>query len=196
MLTTSEHADGMPGSPPPPPLPLPALATRRRFRALLGARAYVKRASGRCFICATVTDDPDYPHHLVHRDDVAIAFLAKDPPLWGHVLVAPTAHREHVTGDFGEDEYVALQRVVHRVGNAVRRAVPCDRLSVLSLGSQQLNRHVHWHIAPLPTGVRLPLQQFRAFSQVFTGTIVCPPADWEALAARIRGELRVDERPS
>jgi diadenosine tetraphosphate (Ap4A) HIT family hydrolase len=69
------------------------------------------------------------------------------------VLVAPRDHREDVTDDFGLDEHLALQAVVHRVGEAVGRVVPTERLNVLILGSRQANSHVHWHVAPLPVGV-------------------------------------------
>src|SRR5688500_10985285 len=147
------------------PLALPADAKRVRLRSLLGAPAYTRRGRARCFVCAIVERHPDYDQHGVHEDDATIAFLARWPTLWGHVLVAPKAHREHVTSDFDEDGYLGLERVVHRVGEAVMRAVPSERLYVLSLGSQQLNRHVHWHVAPIPPGVPLPRQQFRAFSQ-------------------------------
>jgi ATP adenylyltransferase len=67
--------------------------------------------------------------------------------------VAPKEHRERVVDDFSDDEYPALQRVIHRVGRALSRAVPTERLYVLSLGSQEGNRHVHRHLAPLPPGV-------------------------------------------
>ena len=170
-------------------MPLPAEARRRRFRAVLGGPAYVRRGRARCFVCAIVAGDPDYPHHVVYEDDAAIAFLAKGPTLWGHVLVAPKDHREQVTGDFDVATYVGLQAVVHRVGEAVRRAVPCQRLYLLSLGSQQLNRHVHWHVAPCPPDLALPRQQFRAFSQLLTGVIELPEDRWTALAAEIRAEL-------
>jgi diadenosine tetraphosphate (Ap4A) HIT family hydrolase len=171
------------------PLPLPPDARRRRLRPLLGAAAYVARGRAKCFVCATVAEEPGYDHHLVYEDDTAVGFLAKWPMLWGHVLVAPKQHREHVIADFESNEYLGLQAVVHRVGRAVSRAVPCERLYVLSLGSQQLNRHVHWHVAPLPPGVPLARQQFRAFSQVITGEIECPDARWSELAHRIRIEL-------
>lgn len=136
-----------------------------------------------------MAEDADYDHHLVYEDDRTLGFLAKWPMLWGHVLVAPKEHREHVVADFEIDEYRGFQTVVHRVGRAVSRAVPCERLYMLSLGSQQLNRHVHWHVAPLPPGVPLPRQQFRAFSQFLTGEIECPQARWAELADRIRTEL-------
>ena len=37
--------------------------------------------------------------------------------------------------------------------------MPTERLYVLSLGSQQGNRHVHWHVVPLPPGVPYEEQQ-------------------------------------
>lgn len=43
---------------------------------------------------------------------------------------------------------------VYRVARAVEQVVPSERTYVLSLGSQQGNAHVHWHIAPLPPGGR------------------------------------------
>jgi ATP adenylyltransferase len=64
-----------------------------------------------------------------------------------------------VTGDYTPSEYLELQEVVHKVGEAVRRTIETERLYVLSLGSQQGNRHVHWHLVPLPPDVPLEEQQ-------------------------------------
>jgi diadenosine tetraphosphate (Ap4A) HIT family hydrolase len=175
---------------PDPPV-MPRSSRRRRIRPLLGAWAYVRRGRAACFVCEIVAGNPEYPHPVVYNDSDAIAFLPRESTIWGHTLVAPTSHREHVTGDFTSDEYVSLQRVVHRVGEAVRLSVPCARLYVLSLGSQDLNRHVHWHVAPLPPGVTLSRQQFRLFSQIITGILEVPPDDRARLATRIRRELDV-----
>jgi diadenosine tetraphosphate (Ap4A) HIT family hydrolase len=105
--------------------------------------------------------------------------------LYGYLLVAPIAHREQVTGDFSLDEYLALQRVMYRAGEALRRVVPTERLYLLSLGSQQGNRHVHWHLAPLPPGVPYEQQQGAALS-TNRGTLTLPDEALAALAARIR----------
>ena len=40
--------------------------------------------------------------------------------------------------------------------------MPAERVYLLSLGSQQGNKHVHWHIAPLPSGVPYHEQQLEA----------------------------------
>lgn len=131
------------------------------------------------------------PHHFVHEDDTAIAFLNRYPTLRGYVLVAPKEHLEEVTGDFTEDEYVALQRVVWRVGEAIRRAVATERLYVGSLGSKQGNSHVHWHLAPLPPGVPYDEQQGAALDWGPHGERVLRLDDGEFadLAARIRAAL-------
>src|ERR671930_1078542 len=117
---------------------------------------------GRCFICELLDGNPEFHHHVVYEDENTIAFLNRFPPLFGCVLVAPRQHREGVTADFSLDEYLALQRVVYRVAEAVQRVVPTERLYILSLGSQQGNSHVHWHVAPLPPGVAFADQQFAA----------------------------------
>jgi diadenosine tetraphosphate (Ap4A) HIT family hydrolase len=91
-----------------------------------------------------------------------------------------------VTGDFEEDEYAELQRVVHRVGEAVRRAVPTERLYVLSLGSQQGNRHVHWHVAPLPPGIPFEGQQLAVLDR--SDALDLTEGEQAELAARIRAE--------
>lgn len=137
-----------------------------------------------------VIDGPEEPTHpVVYRSDHAIAFLNRYPTLLGYCLVAPIEHREAVVADFSSDEYVHLQRVVHQVGTAVSRVVPTERLYVLSLGSNQGNAHVHWHVAPLPPGVPYEQQQFHALRFSTAGVIDVEPEDQEDLAARIRHEL-------
>lgn len=146
-----------------------------------------ERNLGRCFICELLAGHPDRPHHVFYEDEHAVAFLNRFPALYGHSLVAPRDHREHVTGDFTEDEYLRLQRVVYRVGEAVRANVPTERLYVLSLGSQQGNRHVHWHVAPLPPGTPFAEQQLAALDR--QDVLDLPDDEMSALADRLRTAL-------
>jgi diadenosine tetraphosphate (Ap4A) HIT family hydrolase len=138
----------------------------------------------RCFICEMLAGNPEYEHHVVYEDERAVAFLNRYPALYGYVLVAPKDHREQVTGDFSLDEYLHLQAVVHRVGEAIRQVVPTERLYLLSLGSQQANRHVHWHLAPAPPGLPFEQQQLAALdSNVVLDLTQAEQAD---LASRLR----------
>jgi diadenosine tetraphosphate (Ap4A) HIT family hydrolase len=143
-----------------------------------------------CFVCA-ILEGRDTTHHVIYRDEVGIAFLSKFPTLYGYILVASTQHREHVTGDFTIEEYVALQQVIYKVGEAVRQEVPTERLYVLSLGSQQGNRHVHWHIAPLPPGVPFEEQQLEALSVKTRGYLHLSEEESSELVARLR--LRLEQ---
>jgi diadenosine tetraphosphate (Ap4A) HIT family hydrolase len=144
------------------------------------------RVAGRCFICELLAGTPGYEHHVFYEDDVAIAFLNAYPTLYAQSIVAPREHREEVTGDFGLDEYLELQSVVHRVAEAVRAVVPTERLYVASLGSREANSHVHWHVAPLPPGVPFERQQLAAFAWETEGVLDVPDEELAALAARLR----------
>jgi ATP adenylyltransferase len=119
-----------------------------------------------------------------------MVFLNKYPVLYGYVLVAPAEHKEQVTGDFTLDEHLSLQDTVYRVAEAVRASVPTGRVYVLSLGSQQGNSHVHWHIAPLPRGVPFKEQQLEALRSE-NGVLDLSERDMEELAIRIRRNLRM-----
>ena len=153
-------------------------------------RGYVERSrSGPCFVCAMLAGNPAYRHHLVYEDERVVAFLNKYPTLYGYTLVAPKAHREQVTGDFSLEEYLHLQRVLYRVAEALRQVVPTERLYMLSLGSQQGNRHVHWHLAPLPPGVPYDEQQLEAL-QLARGMLELGDEEMATLARRIGEAMR------
>jgi diadenosine tetraphosphate (Ap4A) HIT family hydrolase len=130
--------------------------TPQPARVPLDTGRYARRSrEGSCFVCAILAGHPDYPHHDVYEDAGTIAFLTRYPTLLGYCLVAPKRHVESWVHDLSEEEYVALQCVVHRVAKAVAEVVPVERMYCLSLGSQQGNAHLHWHIAPLPPGSSL-----------------------------------------
>jgi len=122
---------------------------------------------------------------LVCQTDTAIAFLNKYPTLFGCVIVAPKEHREQVTGDFSESEYLDLQRLIFGVAEGMRRILAPERIYILSLGSQAANAHVHWHIAPLPQGVPLEEQQYRALMHE-SGVVEVSDREQVAFAAELR----------
>ncbi len=163
-----------------------------RNRRPFDAESYVARARQACFVCEVVRRNPEYPHHVLYEDEGAIAFLSRYPSVYGYTIIAPRDHREKVTGDFTSKEYLALQVVVHRVGEAVTDTVPTERLYVLSLGSQQGNRHVHWHVVPLPPGVPYEQQQLEALRLEVTGYLDLPNEELADLAKRIRMRLSED----
>jgi len=149
--------------------------------------AYEKRSKeGPCFICELIAGAN--PHHMIYEDQTAVVFLTKYPVLYGYTLVAPREHREQATGDFTLEEYLALQQLIYRVAEAIRHVVPTERLYILTLGSQQGNRHVHWHLAPLPPGVPYEQQQTAALDHS-KGVLAIPDNEMALLARSISQEL-------
>ena len=161
-----------------PRLPFDSAAYERRTR------------EGPCFVCAIANHEPGYraAHEMIYEDADVLVFLNRYPTLRGYTLVCPRRHVERVIGELSEDEYLELQRWVYRVGRALQQVVPTERLYVLSLGSQQGNRHVHWHLAPLPPGVPYQEQQLAALS-MRRGILALEPAEMAELAEQIRAIL-------
>jgi ATP adenylyltransferase len=156
-------------------------------RYQIDVEAYNHRAqTGPCFICQIIARDPDFPADLIYEDDISIVFLDRYPRVVGYTLIAPRRHREQVTGDFSLAEYLDLQRMVYRAAEAVRQEVGAERVYLLSLGSNQGNAHVHWHIVPLPPGVPYDEQQLGIYRQ---GILRIPGEERVALAARIRDRI-------
>ena len=159
-------------------------------RVPFDVEGYVARArpDAPCFICGivggTITG-----HEVVYRDERFIAFFNRFPTLVGYTLVAPLEHREGVVSGFSLQDYLALQALIHRIGRAIAEVLPTERLYILSLGSQQGNRHVHWHMAPLPPGVPYREQQFAALMAEQKGYLDIPRSDREQLAEAIRRSL-------
>ena len=152
--------------------------------------SYVERVrNAPCFICRIVSGTHDQPTHIVYRDERHIVFLPNFHVLRGYALVAPIEHREAVAGDFTEDEYLDMQRLVRRVALALERVVPTERVYVLSLGSAEGNAHVHWHVAALPPGVPYEDQQFRALMAEVAGVLDLSSDDQATLAASVTEAL-------
>jgi len=125
--------------------------------------AYARDIATRpCFICELVKGNPAFAHHVIWEDGETIIFLNKYPTLRGYALVCPKAHREDLAEGLSRDEYLRLQAHVHRLSRALKTVFDAERIYVLSLGSQQANRHLHFHVAPLPKGIPLAQQQYHA----------------------------------
>ncbi|THV34701.1 HIT family protein [Glycomyces buryatensis] len=151
--------------------------------------AYVQRTKeGPCFICALVSGESEAFHEIVFEDRAHVAFLSRYPTLAGYTLVSPKRHIEDAVGGFTEEEYLAIQAVVRKVGLSLQAVLPVERVYVLSLGSRQGNAHAHWHVAPLPPGIPYEQQQFHAL-MAENGIIEQDPETKVKLAQRLRNAI-------
>lgn len=155
--------------------------------AQYAARLQADSSAGRCFICDLVDDERSEPGALIYQDELCVVLSPSVPRLIGHTMLAPREHRTGVVGDFSEDDYVALQRRVHRLGRALSALVPTERLYIFSFGSHQGIAHVHWHLVPLPPGVPFEEQQFKAVDR--PDYLQISAEDRAAMAGRIAAAM-------
>ncbi|MFN0090859.1 MAG: HIT family protein [Acidimicrobiales bacterium] len=109
-----------------------------------------------CTFCRIVTGE--VLAHVVHDDDVSLAFLDRRPLFPGHVLVIPKRHVETLP-DLPSELVGPLFLRVRRLTEAVRLALdaPGAFVAVNNKVSQSVP-HLHVHIAP-----RRPKDGLRGF---------------------------------
>ena len=148
------------------------------------AKLLADNAAGRCFICG-LADEATTPDHeiVAYRDESCVVFFPPWQRLYGYCLLAPRQHVTEVVSSFSEENYLALQRRVHRLGRVLAEITTTERLYVFSFGSMQGVAHVHWHLAPLPPGVPFREQQFAAVDK--TEYLEVPRPELQAIARRI-----------
>ncbi len=157
-----------------------------------GDEYIAERASAPCFICEIAAGGPRRkPHEIVYEDDRVIAFLSSQPTHYGQTLVCPKRHVVDVIGGLTLDEYLYLQRIVHAVGRAVEQVVAPERIYIVSLGSHQVNAHVHFHVHPLPPGVPVREQQMVSMTLEAVGRLELTQAEWDDLGQRIRTAVQI-----
>jgi histidine triad (HIT) family protein/ATP adenylyltransferase len=152
---------------------------------------YVRRVTqGPCFVCGFMEGLPGHHHHMVYEDDDTVAFLNRYPTLLGYCLVAPKRHLESWVHDMEPREFLRFQRIVHAVARAIAATVPTERMYSVSLGSQQGNAHLHWHLAPLPPGIPYDRQQFHAV-MVENGILAVDDDKQASLAGQIGSRVQI-----
>lgn len=87
----------------------------------------------------------EIPGTFVHEDDRCVAFLSINPLADGHVLVVPREEIDHWI-DLPADLSAHLFAVSHRLGLALRRAFPCERVGMIIAGYEV--NHCHIHLVP------------------------------------------------
>ena len=88
-----------------------------------------------------------------------------------------------------------MQTLVRAVGRALSQTVPTERIYVLSLGSQQGNAHVHWHVVALPPDVPYEQQQFVALMHESHGVIDLTDSERAELSNALRAKIPTNSKP-
>ncbi|MFI6041586.1 HIT family protein [Nocardia sp. NPDC051321] len=171
-----------------------------RQTGTIDSNAYIDRvqaenAAGQCFICDLADEQTTRTRETVaYRDEHCIVFFPPWPRLYAYCLLAPRRHATNVVSDFTEDDYLALQLRVHRLGRVLTEITPTERLYVFSFGSMQGVAHVHWHLAPLPPGTPFREQQFAAVDKL--DYLIIEKAELDELAQRVGAGMAALAQPT
>ena len=118
----------------------------------------------------------EIPCYKVAETDEFLAFLDINPNAKGHTLCIPKVEIDKIT-DLDEATYNGLMSFVRKVGLAIEKTVPCNRVGISVIGLEV--PHVHVHLIPLNS-----MEDAR-----FTTKASLTQNEFEELAAAIQSNL-------
>ena len=88
----------------------------------------------------------EIPSYKIAEDDDFIAFLDINPNAKGHTLCVPKKEVNKIL-DLEEDLYLRLMKFSRKVGIALEKTIPCNRVGMAVIGLEV--PHVHVHLIPI-----------------------------------------------
>lgn len=88
------------------------------------------------------------PSHKVAENEHFLAFLDAFPLKRGHVLVIPKKETDYIF-DLDDESYLDLMDFTKTVAEAIKKTIPCSRVSMHVIGLEV--PHVHIHLVPINT---------------------------------------------
>lgn len=98
----------------------------------------------------------EFPARFVYRDDKAVVFLTINPVVPGHLLVVPVREVEHWI-DLDTETLNHLMSVSQKMGRALEKAFPCEKIGVTIQGLEV--PHVHIHLMPINSSADVDLSR-------------------------------------
>jgi len=90
----------------------------------------------------------EIPCYKVYEDDDFLAFLDINPLQEGHTLVIPKKEISYIF-DIDDDLHSGLWNMAKKIGKAIEKVVPCQRIGITVIGLEV--PHAHIHLIPLKT---------------------------------------------
>ncbi len=82
------------------------------------------------------------PAYIVAEDNEHIAFLDINPIAYGHLLVVPKIEVDYIF-DIKDPQYIKLFSFAKKVSLAMKKAIPCQRISISVIGTEVPHAHIH-----------------------------------------------------
>lgn len=88
----------------------------------------------------------EIPSYKIAEDENFFAFLDINPIAKGHTLVIPKKEIDYIF-DIDNDSYSGLFLFAKKIGKAIEKVVPCQRVGIAVVGLEV--PHAHIHLVPL-----------------------------------------------
>ena len=119
----------------------------------------------------------EIPSYKIAEDDQFYAFLDINPNAAGHTLCVPKKEVNKIF-DLDEATYMGLMAFSRKVGIAIEKAIPCERVGLAVIGLEV--PHVHVHLIPLHS-----MQ-----NATFQHKVTLQPKEFEDIAHRISKAIK------
>jgi histidine triad (HIT) family protein len=119
----------------------------------------------------------EIPCYKIAEDDNYFAFLDINPLKAGHTLVVPKRETDYLF-DLDDEQLSGLILFSKRVAEAIKNAIPCNRIGVAVLGLEV--PHAHIHLVPMDT---MEDVNFKNPKLKFS------PEEFKDIAAKIRSKI-------
>jgi histidine triad (HIT) family protein len=117
----------------------------------------------------------EIPSYKVAENDRFFAFLDISPLAKGHTLVIPKKEVDYIF-DLDPETYSGLMEFSKTVAHAIKKAIPCNRVSLHVIGLEV--PHAHVHLIPINNmndcnfanpKLKLSKEEFQAIAKKITG---------------------------
>ncbi|MDA8993424.1 HIT family protein [Flavobacteriaceae bacterium] len=115
----------------------------------------------------------EIPSYKIAEDEFCYAFLDINPNSKGHTLCVSKREVDRLL-DLSETEYTHLMNFSRKVGLAIEKAIPCERVGLTVIGLEV--PHVHVHLIPLNSMAEATFQK----------KVTVDSTEMEKIAAAIR----------
>ncbi len=115
----------------------------------------------------------EIPCYKIAEDEDYLAFLDINPLQEGHTLVIPKREINYIF-DIDDVQHAGLWNFAKKIGKAIEKVVPCQRIGITVIGLEV--PHAHIHLIPLKTMYDM---DFRKPKLSFT------PEEFSVIAAKI-----------
>jgi len=115
----------------------------------------------------------EIPSYKIAEDEFCYAFLDINPNSKGHTLCVSKREVDRLL-DLSETEYTHLMNFSRKVGLAIEKAIPCERVGLTVIGLEV--PHVHVHLIPLNSMAEATFQK----------KVTVDSTEMEKIAATIR----------